>query len=493
MSEGPRCPACETEIGVDWDWCWRCGFDPDGLRPDGQATPSNPRAADPPTAWAPPTPIAAPAAQPAPSWSIGTPPNAQLPPPIGFPGPSAAARPRPISRVWWVAASASAALVLVVVGAVVFVGRTPPPKRESADSGPGIPVKPTTSSTARTGSQSPAPDGATGDPSANGPGVTAGLGTPATPAAMFTKPRDPARVIDEATASAVFEAWWPVRADGWKRHDRALLASVESGAALDWDAVSCIGCTTTIGERVDAPRFTAPEGSSYPAYFLAQIHSYDSSTDDAGRPVGAIETNLAVFRRASAEVPWLAVLVTGNGNRGSVIPPTTASSFDRPAPQVTGSIDPRQLPDRLAEYYDSYKRTGAAPSGTPFYDNGGLAEDGRSVYEFHRQILDMGVRDDTLYRSGADEDGYYAFDNGSGSVLACSTIRWKTEDVPEASGGAITVEPDGPFPLFMAPGRYARIDKAGVRQVCFLVTIDCRCLTVIGRTGGTYDANGPPA
>jgi hypothetical protein len=31
----PGCPRCGTGILPDWDWCHACGFDPDGLRPDG--------------------------------------------------------------------------------------------------------------------------------------------------------------------------------------------------------------------------------------------------------------------------------------------------------------------------------------------------------------------------------------------------------------------------------------------------------------------------
>lgn len=29
----PTCPRCSTQIQPAWDWCWACGFDPEGLRP----------------------------------------------------------------------------------------------------------------------------------------------------------------------------------------------------------------------------------------------------------------------------------------------------------------------------------------------------------------------------------------------------------------------------------------------------------------------------
>lgn len=31
----PRCPRCATPVEPDWDWCRQCGYDPDGLRPEG--------------------------------------------------------------------------------------------------------------------------------------------------------------------------------------------------------------------------------------------------------------------------------------------------------------------------------------------------------------------------------------------------------------------------------------------------------------------------
>ena len=31
----PACPECTTPVRADWDWCLRCGFDPDGLKPKG--------------------------------------------------------------------------------------------------------------------------------------------------------------------------------------------------------------------------------------------------------------------------------------------------------------------------------------------------------------------------------------------------------------------------------------------------------------------------
>ncbi len=42
MASGPPCPQCGTEVQPGWDWCHRCGFDPENLRPAGGAAPPAP-------------------------------------------------------------------------------------------------------------------------------------------------------------------------------------------------------------------------------------------------------------------------------------------------------------------------------------------------------------------------------------------------------------------------------------------------------------------
>lgn len=35
MTEAPGCPECDAVVEPSWDWCQSCGWDPDGLKPDG--------------------------------------------------------------------------------------------------------------------------------------------------------------------------------------------------------------------------------------------------------------------------------------------------------------------------------------------------------------------------------------------------------------------------------------------------------------------------
>jgi hypothetical protein len=57
MGGEPTCPECGTTVLPDWDWCQRCGFDPDGLRPAAAAD-APPPAAPAPAALASSPPVA---------------------------------------------------------------------------------------------------------------------------------------------------------------------------------------------------------------------------------------------------------------------------------------------------------------------------------------------------------------------------------------------------------------------------------------------------
>jgi hypothetical protein len=75
VASGPPCPQCGAEVQPGWDWCHRCGFDPDNLKPAGWA----------PTASTAPPPGPAPAPA-GPQWSTSDPFGTGTP----APAPSAA-------------------------------------------------------------------------------------------------------------------------------------------------------------------------------------------------------------------------------------------------------------------------------------------------------------------------------------------------------------------------------------------------------------------
>src|SRR3954452_11255204 len=40
VPESPKCPECRVDVQPTWDWCMACGFDPEGLKPDGWVAPN---------------------------------------------------------------------------------------------------------------------------------------------------------------------------------------------------------------------------------------------------------------------------------------------------------------------------------------------------------------------------------------------------------------------------------------------------------------------
>jgi hypothetical protein len=470
MAGEPRCPQCGAVVLETWDWCHQCGFDPEGLRPTGST------AAPPPPAPPPPAPPSGP------PWSAG-PPN-WSPSPASPPPPSGTALPRPPgatptpgggrSTVPVVAMGAVAAvLVLVVVAAVVLMRPSDP-----AEVATGAPRSTSTTASA-------VPTTATAS-------TTTAAGDTATPEGMFAIPDDPGVVIDTPTARTVVSAFWPVHVDGWSRADAATLALVETGPALQTDAVACLApCSAEFGDLVAEPVVTAPQQTSYPATFAAQIQVPATSTGAGGRAVREVGTFLIVFTRESAEQPWLAALVVTNGSTSPILAPGRPILAVPPA--ITGSIDPHRLPDQFAAYFQSYRYTGEAPADTPFHDNGGPAEDGTHAWQAHERLLQRGYTDDATYRGAAAEDGYYEFAADAQTLLACSTIRWTSVNTAQEPGGAVDVDEEGMFQAFVPLGRYTRIERDAVRQVCFTVKADCSCLTIVGFLGGPYLARTEPA
>ncbi len=122
----PACPQCGTEVQPHWDWCERCGYDPDGLRARTTAALAPPVATVPPAARAGGAPGLPPPAPPLP------PPGPPLTPAAGLP-PAAPALPwmaptpsggHTALRVVAIVVACVVALFVVLIVAVTLLGRS---------------------------------------------------------------------------------------------------------------------------------------------------------------------------------------------------------------------------------------------------------------------------------------------------------------------------------------------------------------------------------
>lgn len=130
MSEGPRCPRCQTSVQPTWDWCEACGWDPADLKPPGwQPGPAAGAPTAPPAPPSPPPPAPVGFPGPPPPGPAGLP--APPPPgpagfPTGPPPPGWTPRP-PVNRTRQVVMGVAAAVLLFLVVpllAVTFLGRS---------------------------------------------------------------------------------------------------------------------------------------------------------------------------------------------------------------------------------------------------------------------------------------------------------------------------------------------------------------------------------
>ncbi len=306
---------------------------------------------------------------------------------------------------------------------------------------------------------------------------------PSPPPAAFSTPSTPGIVIDQATAEKIFSAEWPVRATALSLGNQAMLARVEQGSALLGDVawIDC-GCASPVAMPANPPHsFTATQQSAYPASFLAEVQT----TTTQGPALSDL-----VFQRASATAPWLIVFTTTYGwAGGSIIAPTTPSSFSTPAPQSGFTTDPQQFPADLAAYWRSWEYTGAPPPSTPFTTAGFLLEHGIADSKTQATWHALGDSETIHFTSSAPFDKRYDFASIMGGNLLCSSISWSSV-IRAMSPGARVTQPQDRSALApeVPPGQYRLVKQQGLRESCFLI-LPAGTPDVLGEWGGFTSAS----
>jgi hypothetical protein len=305
-------------------------------------------------------------------------------------------------------------------------------------------------------------------------------------------PSLPDVVMDASDADKLVRAFWPARERALSSRDALAVRRLETGAALQVDAVGCtFGCPPPRPRTIADLDVFVPRQTAYPAAFMAQVLTteYHSS-----RPL----VELMVFTRASPSQPWsLAFDTMYAGNSQLTVYPDSVDggAFDADPPAVAG-IDPTTLPAQLAAYWQHWKDAGSAPAATPFADSSFTSVVGQA---FHEALLERradGIAADVTY-AGDGADGVWTFavsPKGVGSnqfALTCGTVKYGAVDTSTRSGGTL-VQDQGfqPFGTLLRPGGYASVTEQGVHETCFLTQVGSRAITVIGSNGGTTSLTG---
>ncbi len=307
------------------------------------------------------------------------------------------------------------------------------------------------------------------------------------PSGAFTTPTQPGIVVDQQTAQTVFAAEWPIHSEAVSQRNMAQLAEVEKGAALlgDLGWISC-GCAYTQPAPLDPPyRLTAPEQTSYPASFLAEVQ-----VDRVGE-IPMLED--VVFQRMNASSPWLIVLTTTyNWGQSPLLMPTTAASFSMAPPLKTQPVDPAWLPIDMALYWQSWKNTGHAPAITPFQNIGYLLSHGTSIVNGERYLQANGDSE-SIHYFPTPTYGNFEFATKYSGVLDCSSIQWKAVITAKYPSSTVYQPPNRSiFAPQIPSGSYRQVTQYGIRESCFF-SIPNYAPSVLGERGGFYVASTVPS
>ena len=225
------CPQCGTEVQAHWDWCHACGWDPEGLRPAG---------------WASPAPAVTGAAAPRPS-----------PPPQ--PARSRTGTPT-VALVLIGVVGGFVGLAVILVLAVTFLGTPEEPAStfaavdgaiESAD-GPAAPVAPAPSGGAPAEAGWRRYTAADGSFGIDFPGEPEVLSTPARAGSRYTTAEQASLQVGSVRYTALFQEYSP----GFDTSDPITLLHEAIDPKLEYQGITGITKTPTTFAGAPALRFS---------------------------------------------------------------------------------------------------------------------------------------------------------------------------------------------------------------------------------------------
>lgn len=282
--------------------------------------------------------------------------------------------------------------------------------------------------------------------------------------AALTDPPGPGPLVTPAAAGDILDAAWALRGRALAAGDASLLATFESGPALEEDAGRC-PCSANPFGPVGSRRLFVPYQTAWPAQFLAEV-----ITTASGGPW----VQRLVFRRAGPGEPWTVVLANGYEPLGPPVldvPASDPRGFNV-APLPASAEGEAVLPAALAAYWQAYK------DGHPSQAPTSLAA-GTWTSEFARQRLapnpqgavnsSNGLVGRYVYAAFPAADGLFTFAS-PGYDVVCGTVRDEKTWTPPRRGGAVVQDTArtnwGPD---LAPGAYRAVIETDIYEPCFSV------------------------
>jgi hypothetical protein len=298
------------------------------------------------------------------------------------------------------------------------------------------------------------------------------------PSALFTNaPAGSPSLVTPTVATTVARSMWTVRQNALAAGDSAAIRQLDvaDGPLVASDLTAC-GCSSdNVPTSYTSLVTLVPMESSYPLDFMAE---YQSTTQlqasfNGGKTYQGPWEVIEVLIKADADSSWHVAFATGFSNAGAsanVIPfrpPPDAGAYDDVA-TIEPPVAPNQLPELLANYWQSFKNTGQAPPGTPFLAGSDSSEFGAYIAETPQGNVSDGSKVTFAYSADPGEDGIWSFPVQPGDdLVTCSTVQVIATFVPDGTA-PLDQTTSRPFGAGLAPGHYSEIVDTTIHESCIL-------------------------
>ena len=291
------------------------------------------------------------------------------------------------------------------------------------------------------------------------PATTAGL-----PAALTaTNPTGP--VVTPAMAQAVVSAAWTLHGQALAVGDENLMASLETGSALEADLGRCVCAPANPFGPIGGVSVMVPRQTSYPARFMAQV----ATTVPA--PTSGRDQYLAfvVFTRTDAASPWRIALLGGFATEGAaaVTPPAVDADGYLAIEAAAPKVDPAEAHDLLAGYWRRAKDSGTVPDPGPFEPGVWTTHQAGVLAEHHQGAVGgTGFTEYYAYQADPDPASLFVFDQGLGWRIACAPLRVQRTFTGEPGGFPYQTPDLHNWGRDVAPGVHAAIIDTELTVPC---------------------------
>lgn len=305
------------------------------------------------------------------------------------------------------------------------------------------------------------------------------------PALRLANPVGSPALVTPSQAHTVTVSMWQLREAALLERNTTAVSQLTAPGPLQsgeiyqcvWPAAGCVA--ETRARPVNGVTTIVPVQRSYPIYFLAEVSTIQNVAESNGSTQWVPWVELQVLTKADASAPWQLSFDTGYDGVGHLQPPllpfavqpgpgsssTSSSDLYNPAPTDTPSNAGSTFLPLLAQYYQSFKDTGAPPTDDRFELDGGADGYGTQLGENRQGGVSMGSRN--LYDFTADPSaGEWEFSGPGGLPIECGTVIDTATNTPVGAPLLAQNSDRTNWGMQLPPGFYTEIVTTATHPTC---------------------------